>query len=328
MRKIEELMEENARLRVDQASFVVGNCSSKKIDALMSKMDVFLEENERLREENAKLRAQAGGPGCSGDPQITSAITSMQASMKTMEERLSGGAELLTRLPRQRSCPSCKQLPANHKGPEASIGARSTPPTFCVFIDGPDPDNFICVLSAFQLLAKPTGTQLHIVLTGRPVNLHVNMLTGEQTKEKLAAGAKFTDLLRAKDEDESHDEHSQAVINDMLVRLEAFLCGVGIDRNRFVLYDGGIAPTAYVSHQMHAREFLFDRADLAKELLGGEEEDYVTGNQVGGLAAPSAASAYSVYYILYTTSGELTAPSAASAYSVLARSTHTMRGLP
>jgi regulator of replication initiation timing len=301
MGKIEELMEENARLRVDRAKD--GNINSKKVDELMSRVGSFLEENGKLREENTKLRAEAQAGTLEAQTELMSVVGRMQAGMKTMEERLSRGeggggssrsAEGMSlcltprltrkRMPRQTSCPSFDELQARI-GPEASIQARGSPPTYCVFIDGPDPDNFICVLSAFQLLAKPTGTKLHIVLTGRPVNLHVNLLTGELMKEKLAAGAKFTDLLRAKDGDESHAEHSQAVINDMLVRLEAFLCGVGIDRNRFVLYDGGIAPTAYVSHQMHAREFLFDRADLAKELLGGEEEDYVAGNQYKVMSA-------------------------------------------
>jgi hypothetical protein len=249
-----------------------------------------MEENSRLREENHQLRASGGREGAksetNGMKEIISEMSKMQASMRAMEDRLTGAfaegqptaaAQMLASLPAPRRS-ALQQLLPNAPG-------RSTPPTFCVFIDGPDPDNFICVLSAFQLLAKPTGTTLHIILTGRPVNLHANLLTEEQRKEKMAAGVKFTDLLRAKEEDESHYEHSQAVLNDMLVRLEAFLCGVGIDRKRFVLYDGEIAPTAYVSHQMHAREFLFDRADLAKELFGGEEDDYVSGNSYKVMSA-------------------------------------------
>jgi hypothetical protein len=255
----------------------------------MRKIEELMEENARLRELNASLRSGDGDGGKIAE--LLTVVSSMQTSMKSMEERLARAdrreeqfseiADVLGRAPIPKTV-AAKSEPGQL---DATFLNRKTPPTYCVFIDGPDPDNFICVLSAFQLLAKPTGTTLHIILTGRPVNLHVNMLTDEQRKQKLAAGVKFTDLLRAKPEDESYDEHSQAVLNDMLARLEAFLCGVGIDRNRFVLYDGGIAPTAYVSHQMHAREFLFDRADLAKELLGGEEEDYVTGNKYKVMSA-------------------------------------------
>jgi hypothetical protein len=183
-----------------------------------------MEENSRLREENHQLRASGGREGAksetNGMKEIISEMSKMQASMRAMEDRLTGAfaegqptaaAQMLASLPAPRRS-ALQQLLPNAPG-------RSTPPTFCVFIDGPDPDNFICVLSAFQLLAKPTGTTLHIILTGRPVNLHANLLTEEQRKEKMAAGVKFTDLLRAKEEDESHYEHSQAVLNDMLVRL-------------------------------------------------------------------------------------------------------------
>jgi hypothetical protein len=269
----------------------------------MRKIEELVEENGQLRQENAEFRAreiQGGAPTAESNAELLHVMSGMQATMKMMEERLAKAEAREEQFSEIANVLSQSQRPAMNvqdlvkeqptesttaTGPPVLSIRRHTVPTYCVFIDGPDPDNFICVLSAFQLLAKPTGTILHIVLTGRPVNLHVNLLTDEKRKEKLAAGAKFTDLLRAKPEDASYDEHSQAVLNDMLVRLEAFLCGVGIDRSRFVLYDGGIAPTAYVSHQMHAREFLFDRADLAKELLGGNKEDYVTGNKYKVMSA-------------------------------------------
>jgi hypothetical protein len=261
----------------------------------MRKIEQLMEENARLREENAKLRAGDGDGGKIAE--LLTVMSGMQSSMKMMEERLARAdmredqfseiAEVLANAPApKRALTQRDNMTAvDPVEAETAFQRRKPPPTYCVFIDGPDPDNFICVLSAFQLLAKPTGTKLHIILTGRPVNLHVNMLTDEQRNEKLAAGVKFTDLLRAKPEDASYDLHSQAVLNDMLARLESFLCSVGIDRSRFVLYDGGIAPTAYVSHQMHAREFLFDRADLAQELLGGKEEDYVTGSKYKVMSA-------------------------------------------
>jgi hypothetical protein len=266
----------------------------------MRKIEELMAENATLREENARYRS--GDKERGEITEMLRVMSGMQASMKLMEARLAHAdakeeqfadiAKVLAQNPDtsvhellQPNDVSEESTAQKLERPDATFSARKGPPTYCVFIDGPDPDNFICVLSAFQLLAKPTGTILHIVLTGRPVNLHTNTLTDEKRKEKMAAGVKFTDLLRAKPEDPSFEEHGQAVLNDMLSRLEAFLCGVGIDRTRFVLYHGGIAPTCYVSHQMHAREFLFDRADLAQELLGGKQEDYVAGNKYKVMSA-------------------------------------------
>jgi hypothetical protein len=77
-------------------------------------------------------------------------------------------------LPRSDSSASTAALPRSDSSASITpdmqnplMADRDKQKTYCVFIDAPDPDNFVCVLAAYQLLAKPAKTKLHILLTGR-----------------------------------------------------------------------------------------------------------------------------------------------------------------
>lgn len=139
------------------------------------------------------------------------------------------------------------------------------PPIAVVFIDMPDPDNFVCALATYKLLSlkqEKNNKVLHVVITGRPTNLESKSLTPQELGAKLKAGAKIGDLLKRGSQESDNLEHAQRVLEDGSVCLSMFLERHGIARDSFRIYNGGIAPVAPVSHRMHAREFLFDRGDL------------------------------------------------------------------
>jgi len=134
-----------------------------------------------------------------------------------------------------------------------------------VFIDMPDPDNFVCVLATYSLLVKDEfgdSEKLHVVISGRPTNLAAKSLTPKEFGSRLKAGEKIGDLLKRGKSETDNKNHSTRVLEDGAVCLSLFLQRHGISPSKFCIYNGGIAPNAPVSHRMHAREFLFDRADL------------------------------------------------------------------
>ena len=144
--------------------------------------------------------------------------------------------------------------------------SKEKPPLPLVFIDMPDPDNFVCALATYKLLISkfpdPKDRVLHCVISGRPTNLEQKSLTPKELGSRLRAGANIGDLLKRSPTEVDNAEHSCRVLEDGAVSLAKFLEKHGIKKGEYQIYNGGIAPNAPVSHRMHAREFLFDRGDL------------------------------------------------------------------
>eukprot|EP00939_MAST-03C_sp_MAST-3C-sp1_P002871 g2871.t1 len=153
-----------------------------------------------------------------------------------------------------------------------------------VFIDIPDPDNFVCVLATYVLLIKgkhksldPTKPVFHVVISGRPTNLSAKSLTPKELVSRLKAGEKIGDMLKRGTTEIDVLEHSTRVLEDGAVALAMFLERHGIKSSEYCIYDGGIAPSAPVSHRMHAREFLFDRSDLLEKT--GKQGDTINSKE-------------------------------------------------
>jgi hypothetical protein len=128
-----------------------------------------------------------------------------------------------------------------------------------VFVDGPDPDNLLCVLAAYHLLCKDEQ-HLHIVLTGRPVDLTATCLTPtllqqEFNKGKVVFTLKYKadcyfllilslaciqsikELLKADCETSPGiPEHGEAVLQDFGERLQQFLSQCEVDEDRCHYY--------------------------------------------------------------------------------------------
>ena len=156
------------------------------------------------------------------------------------------------------------------------------PPLPVVFIDMPDPDNFVSALATYKLLFKECSEEkhrqvLHVVISGRPTNLESKSLTPKELGSLLKSGVKIGDILKRSSTETDIMEHSERVLEDGAVCLANFLIRHGVDESSFFIYNGGIAPSAPVSHRMHAREFLFDRADLVKP--GRQQGEIITGEE-------------------------------------------------
>ena len=112
-----------------------------------------------------------------------------------------------------------------------------------VFVDCPDPDNFVLVVAA-NLLRGCT----RVVLTGRPANFGIK-----------SRPFSVRTCARAADE---VDVESDAVL--ALRATAAHLKSVAASQgcSELKIYDGGVAPDAPVAHAEHVHEFLFGRSDL------------------------------------------------------------------
>ena len=122
---------------------------------------------------------------------------------------------------------------------------RDSPPRGepIVFVDCPDPDNFVLVVAA-NLLRGCT----RVVLTGRPANFGV-------------ASRPFSVRTCARAADEV-DVASDSIL--ALRATAAHLRSVAASQgcSDLKIYDGGVAPDAPVAHAEHVHEFLFGRSDL------------------------------------------------------------------
>ena len=112
-----------------------------------------------------------------------------------------------------------------------------------VFVDCPDPDNFVLVVAA-NLLRGCT----RVVLTGRPANFGV-------------ASRPFSVRTCARAADEVDVESDSVLaLRATAAHLKSVAASQGCSELR--IYDGGVAPDAPVAHAEHVHEFLFGRSDL------------------------------------------------------------------
>jgi len=143
----------------------------------------------------------------------------------------------------------------------SSEGGDIAEETVVVFVDAPDPDNPAAVAAiAAKHISVLEGSRphLHVVLTGRPVDL----------KTKKLVELSRSEIVRQHWES-SVSEHAQRVMEDAAARFEGYLARCNLDLSNFTIYDGGVAPSAPLSDQFHEWDFLFDRRDL----LTGEDSD-------------------------------------------------------
>lgn len=144
-----------------------------------------------------------------------------------------------------------------------SQGAARRKNLVVLFIDAPDPDNYASAAAVSKhVLANQAKfhQHLHIVLTGRPVNLKTS---------KAPSGVLLLESIARHGWEENNPMHAKMVLEDAAVRLENYLAKCNIDVSTMTIYDGGVAPCAPISDKVHDWDFLFDRKDLAS----GEEGD-------------------------------------------------------
>ena len=131
-----------------------------------------------------------------------------------------------------------------------------------LFIDGPDPDN---PASAAAIVKHVLGTQatphhLHIVLTGRPVNLRTS---------KASGGVLLLETIPRQPWETNEPVHAEKVLEDSAARIQHYLTRCNIDITMVTIYNGGVAHCAPISDRVHDWDFLFDR----KDLVTGQEVD-------------------------------------------------------
>src|SRR3989339_1790874 len=103
------------------------------------------------------------------------------------------------------------------------------PQQILAFIDAPDPDNFVMLLSLARRF--PTA-DLHVILTGRPIRLNANRQTPVWDWDTVSSRkAQEASAARAKN----------------------FMKWFGVRIPR--IYDGGIAHRTLVPHHVHFAEY-------------------------------------------------------------------------
>lgn len=133
---------------------------------------------------------------------------------------------------------------------------------FVLFIDAPDPDNPAAAAAIYKhillsaaappLSSNKSSHHLHIVLSGRPVDLRT---------PKPSSGNTTSGIIRQKWE-RSDPFHAKKVMEDAASRIENYLMKSNIARKHVTIYDGGVPPIAPLSDAVHDWDFLFDRKDL------------------------------------------------------------------
>ena len=129
-----------------------------------------------------------------------------------------------------------------------------------LFIDAPDPDNPAAAVALWKhvLEKKRCGGHLHLVLTGRPVNLR----TG---KSRRQGGVVLKEALVRQEWETSVPEHAVRVLEDSAARISNYLKRSGVPSSSFTVYDGGVAREAPLSDVVHDWDFIFDRKDIVTE---------------------------------------------------------------
>ena len=137
-------------------------------------------------------------------------------------------------------------------------------PSIVLFIDAPDPDNPAAAVALWSYLLKKKRGHLHVVLTGRPVNLR----TGKCFSENLLVKKP---ILRQTWET-TVPEHVKRVLEDSARGIAGYLTRCGVPLDSFTIYDGGVARAAPLSDATHDWDFLFDRRDLVTQRREDEGE--------------------------------------------------------
>lgn len=128
-----------------------------------------------------------------------------------------------------------------------------------LFLDSPDPDNPASAAAIYKHIISPQDQEgtidlhLHIVLTGRPVDLSTS---------KALDGVLSLQSITRQSWEKNNPYHAQKVLCDAAARFENYLKQCGIDIATVTIYNGGVAPNAPISDQVHDWDFLFDRKDL------------------------------------------------------------------
>lgn len=132
-----------------------------------------------------------------------------------------------------------------------------------LFIDAPDPDNPAAAVAVLRHVFTPKSkdTHLHMVLTGRPLNLRTAKVPN---KDVL-----LLESITRQDWESDNPEHAQKVLEDAAARLNNYLVHCNINVSNVTIYNGGVAPCAPLSDRIHDWDFLFDR----KDLITGQETD-------------------------------------------------------
>jgi len=122
-----------------------------------------------------------------------------------------------------------------------------------LFIDAPDPDNPAAGVAVWKYILKKRG-HLHIVLTGRPVDLS----TGKTFKD----GVPTRQQVVRQEWERSVQEHAERLLEDSAARITNYFLKCNVPSDAFTIYHGGIASSAPMSDVAHDWDFLFDRKDL------------------------------------------------------------------
>ena len=130
-----------------------------------------------------------------------------------------------------------------------------------LFIDAPDPDNPAAGIAVWKYVLKKRG-HLHIVLTGRPVDLS----TGKTFRDGVPA---MQQVVRQGWE-RCVQEHAERLLEDSAARITNYLLKCNVPSDAFTIYHGGIASGAPMSDVAHDWDFLFDRKDL---IMGRAENE-------------------------------------------------------
>ncbi len=156
------------------------------------------------------------------------------------------------------------------------FSSKKSPKTYLLFIDGPDPDNPASALALYNHLvcaSKPLS-HLHIVLTGRPVDL--------RTKKQFKNDIPIKEQIPRKAWEQSNASHSTQLLADSAARISNYLIACGVVVDSFTIYDGGIAPCSPISDVAHDWEFLYDRKDLITG-LSSDEGKIISGKEYENL---------------------------------------------
>lgn len=132
-----------------------------------------------------------------------------------------------------------------------------------LFIDAPDPDNPAAAMALWSYVLKKKG-HLHIVLTGRPVNL--------RTSKRFSEHLPIRKQISRQKWETAVTEHSRRVLEDSACRIARYLMKCCVPLDSFTLYDGGVARQAPLSDVAHDWDFIFDRRDLVTQRREDEGE--------------------------------------------------------